>query len=146
MTTPSAAFVGNGAAAPGDGVAARRDKVLLVEDDDTVAALVTHILKRAQREVVRARDRAECLRVFQEQAKSILLVILDCRLPDSDGAALCRELRRSAPDLPILLTSGRDHSRESVVTDGKAMAFLRKPFRPVDVQEKVTALLGGAMA
>lgn len=115
--------------------------VLLVEDDDIVARLIVHILARVRRRVVRARDGAECLRLFAAHAPEIGLAILDCRLPDTEGARLCEELRRRAPGLPVLLTSGRDHAREAEAAEmGGATAFLAKPFRPVDVEGKVAAL------
>lgn len=118
------------------------DLILLVEDNDTVAQLLVQILSRIPRQVVRARDGAECLCALEEHAASIGLVILDCRLPDTDGVVLCEEVRRRLPQVPVLLTSGRDHSKAAVVTCGGASGFLSKPFRPIDVQEKITALLG----
>lgn len=118
-----------------------RDVVLLVEDDDTIAGLVTHILQRARRRVVRARDGAECMRLFAASADSIGLVILDCRLPDADGPGLCRQLRGLVPDLPVLLTSGRDVARMGTDAAAGATAFLPKPFRPVEMERQVAALL-----
>ena len=115
--------------------------VLLVEDDDIVAGLMTHILSRAKLRVGRARNGAECRQRFEEHRGTIALIILDCRLPDTDGTALCRELRESAADVPMLLTSGRDESHAAVIEDGTATAFLAKPFRPLDVQHKIAALL-----
>lgn len=117
-----------------------RDIVLVVEDDDTVARLMTHILTRVPRRVLRARDGAECARLFREHAAAIALVIMDCRLPDTDGASLCNELRRMSPGLPVLLTSGRDQSRAPALNHG-ATAFLAKPFLPAQVEHKVSALL-----
>lgn len=144
MATPPVAFVCDGAAASSSGVprAVEGRVILLVEDDDTVAGLVAHILKRAQHEVLRARGRSDCLVLWQARMEEIALVILDCRLADGEGAALCQELRGRAPELPVLLTSGRDHSRDPLVTEGIATAFLRKPFRPAEVEREVAALLG----
>lgn len=146
MSARSAAVLGpDPEAAPGGNVSANasgRNAVLLVEDNDTVAGLVTHILVRRQRRVLRARDGAECVRVFTEQVSSIALVILDYQLPDTDGMALCRELRRRWPDVPVLLTSGKDRSRDVDLEACGATAFLPKPFRPAEVEQKVAALLG----
>jgi DNA-binding response OmpR family regulator len=118
----------------------QRELVLLVEDDDTIAGLVTHILQRAHRAVIRARDGAECVRIFQENASLIGLVILDCRLPDADGLTLCRQMRGIVPDLPVMFTSGRDQTKLAENETGST-AFLPKPFRPVDVERQVNALL-----
>ncbi len=117
------------------------DLVLLVEDDDTIAGLITQILARGSHRVVRARNGAECLRMFAENSAAIALVILDGRLPDADGASLCCRLREGCPEVPVLLTSGRAFSRDALAAS-RATAFLPKPFRPVEMQERVSALLG----
>lgn len=114
--------------------------VLLIEDNDSVASLVTHILAREQRQVVRVKTGTDGVRAFMERAGEIGLVILDCKLPDSDGTAVCRLLRRGEPELPVLFTSGRGSLAAAVVDDGRT-DFLAKPFRVSDVSQKVGALL-----
>jgi DNA-binding response OmpR family regulator len=145
MPTTAAAFVQVDATQSSGTVGSTsvtRRTVLLVEDDDIIAGLVAHILRRAGRHVLRARDGEEAVRFFLENVTSIALVILDCRLPDWDGLDLRRELRRHAADVPVLLTSGRDHSVEDLSGDGGRTVFLRKPFRPVEVEQQVSSLLG----
>lgn len=114
---------------------------MLVEDDDTIASLVTHILRRSGRPVLRASDGAGCVKLVREHRDGFALVILDCRLPDMDGAVLCRELREMVPNLPVLMTSGKNQPMEKVRAAG-ATAFLAKPFRPTDVERQVTTLIG----
>lgn len=145
MAALSGDFGGSGVAAhagKADAVAGAADVVLIVEDNDTVAGLLTHILARVRRRVVRARSGAECLALFAEHRRELGLVILDCKLPDMEGVSLCRELRKENAALPVLLTSGRDYSRDGVLDTAGATAFLPKPFRPADVELKVTTLLG----
>jgi DNA-binding response OmpR family regulator len=140
---PAASGDTGSTAEPGGGVPPSDSPgvVLLVEDDDTIAGLLIRIIGRGQRTVLRARNGEECLSVFAANVAKIALVILDCRLPDAEGLALCRELRRQVPDLPVLLTSGKQQATASLgaasVTD-----FLPKPFRLADVELKVSALLG----
>lgn len=123
------------AASEGEGL------VLLIEDNDSVAGLVTHILTREQRQVVRVKTGTDGVRMFMQRAGEIGLVILDCKLPDADGAAICRVLRRGEPELPVLLTSGRGSmAAMSVAEDGRT-DFLAKPFRVAEVSQKVEALL-----
>ena len=119
-----------------------RSLVLLAEDNDCVAALVTRILARLGLGVLRANCGAECERLFAEHESEIALVMLDCRLPDGDGAMLAGRLRQCAPELPVLLTSGRENREaKALVAQGNA-AFLPKPFFPAQVAERVSALLG----
>src|SRR5436309_949157 len=85
-----------------------RDLVLLVEDNDVVAELITRILERRGRLLIRARDAAEAERQFMAYAPRIALLMLDCKLPDVHGGVLCQRLRRLVPGLPALFTSGQD--------------------------------------
>ncbi len=115
--------------------------VLLVEDDDVVAGLVTHILARRAARVLRAGSGAEGEKLFSEHQAEIALAILDCWLPDGDGTVLCRRLRRAAPELPVLLTSGCDNAEALRLAGEGRTAFLPKPFYPAQVDRQVTALL-----
>lgn len=116
--------------------------VLLVEDEDALAELLTHLLGRLSIGVIRAPDGASALRLFAQHQATIVLAFVDCRLPDMDGADVCHALRRTRPNLPLLLTSGRDH-RALLATFSAAgpAAFLAKPYMPGDVMRHVTALL-----
>jgi DNA-binding response OmpR family regulator len=116
--------------------------VLLVEDEESLAELLTHLLTRLQLRVVRASDGAAALQAFREHQPSIALAFVDCRLPDMDGADVCRELRGIHPRLPLLLTSGRDQRALAASFGATApAAFLAKPYMPADVMRHVTALL-----
>lgn len=115
--------------------------ILLVEDDDQIASLITLILGRVKRRVLRARDCASGLELFEEYRPEIDLVIVDSLLPDGDGGQLCQQLRSERPKLPVLLTSGRDQSRLASLMKGGATAFLPKPFLPTDVERNIAGLL-----
>lgn len=116
------------------------DLVLLVEDNDCVAGLVAHIVGRGGRRVLRARDGAECALLFAMHAAEVALVVLDCRLPDTDGVTLCRRLREIRPDLPVLLTSGQNDAGPCGL-DRRTTAFVAKPFLPAQFVREVNALL-----
>jgi len=116
---------------------------LVTEDNDAIAGLFALILDRDGWDVVRARDGADSIRIAERHGPQLALAIVDCRLPDMDGLELCRALRGRRAGLPILLTSG-----QLPVFDGgealPAIGFLPKPFRPVDVQRQISALLAAA--
>lgn len=127
-------------------VAVVRDTVLLVEDDQPVAALVAHILARINCRVIHARDGEQCLRLFERQSASIGLVFMDCGLPDTHGGSLCQRLRATAPGLPVLLSSGREQPGlvALLAADGPT-AFLAKPYLPGDVLRQVRSLFGASV-
>jgi two-component system cell cycle sensor histidine kinase/response regulator CckA len=116
--------------------------VLVVEDDESIAGLLTLLLASVAPRVLRARDGAECLRVFQSNPAAIARVIMDCGLPDVHGGALCQRLRAAVPGLPVLLTSGRTQPEllRLLAADGP-VEFLPKPYLPAEAVKCVRALL-----
>ena len=116
--------------------------VLLVEDDELIGDIVTQLLSRITKRVLWARNGAEAAQLFAENESKIALVMLDCCLPDVDGLALCRVLRKLAPKLPVILTSGWDHEAAMATADQGPTVFLPKPFLPSQVERHVRALLG----
>lgn len=126
--------------------AARREEtVLLVEDEEALAELLTHLLKRFNIRVLHAFDGAGALEILTQHGASITLAFVDCHLPDMGGDELCRELRARLPGLPLLLTSGRDRRAwEQLFAGGGPCSFLPKPYMPGEVIRRVTALLPAA--
>lgn len=122
--------------------ATRESVVLLVEDEDPLADLLMTLLSRMKVRVLRAADGAQAVKLFNEHRASISLAFVDCHLPDTGGAELCRDLRGAAPGLPLLLTSGRDQrALEAQLAAGGPCQFLPKPYMPGDVMRRVSALL-----
>lgn len=117
-----------------------RGQVLIVEDNDVVAGLITCILNRRGQSVLRARDGAECEQMVAQHGSAIVLVLLDCRLPDTDGISLCGRLRARVPRLPVLLSSGHNYAGPRAVADGPT-AFLAKPFLPEQLKRQIDTLL-----
>lgn len=117
------------------------DAVLLVEDEDSLAELLQHLLKRVKLRILRAADGSQALRLLAEQRASISLALVDCHLPDMAGADLCQELRARLPGLPLLVTSGRDQrALVASLASGGPTQFLPKPYMPGEVVRRVTAL------
>jgi DNA-binding response OmpR family regulator len=122
--------------------AAIRDAILLVEDDEMVSGLVRHVLERQRWRVLQAGDGASGIRLVAEQAAAIALALVDCSLPDTDGAALCDRVRAALPGLPLLVMSGRDQVQlAQTQARGGPAAFLSKPFLPGEVARQVQALM-----
>lgn len=122
-----------------------RDAILLVEDDDMVAILLTQVLERLHWRVLRADDAAGGERLAAQHGATIAVALVDCGLPDADGAGLAERLRSTLPGLPLLLTSGRECSgvAQGLKTGGPA-GFLGKPFLPGEVLNALRNLLAGA--
>lgn len=118
--------------------------VLLVEDDESLADLLMHLMARMQVSIVHASTGAMAVQLFAAHRQTISLAFVDCHLPDGEGGDLCRKLRAVSPALPLLLTSGRDQrALEGVFTPGGPCSFLAKPYMPAEVMGRIRSMLVG---
>jgi len=128
-----------------DGASTQKKAVLLVEDDESLSDLLKHLLDRMQVPVWHASTGAAALKLLGENASSVSLAFVDCHLPDTEGGDLCRQLRSMSPQLPLLLTSGRDQrALEAVFSPGGPCSFLAKPYMPAEVMGRVKSMLVGS--
>jgi DNA-binding response OmpR family regulator len=98
-------------------------KILLVEDEDSIAEPLTQGLRREGFEVDRAGTGAAAI-----DAAPADCVLLDLRLPDIDGYDVCRALRESS-DVPIIMISARGEEVDRVVgLELGADDYVTKPF------------------
>jgi DNA-binding response OmpR family regulator len=119
--------------------------VIVVADDDAdILDLVALTLERAGHVVHRARDGLEAFELIRAQRPD--LAVLDVAMPQLDGLELTRLLREGAETsgLPIVLLTARvqDGDVDAGLAAG-AQAYVRKPFSPQELQERVAALLAG---
>lgn len=122
-----------------------RDTVLIVEDDDNIAGLLSCILARDGFRVLRTRLAGEAHALFDDQGERIALILVDCTLPDCNGGVLARQLRARVRRLPVLFVSGRDLTAlRETLAEGGPTGFVAKPFFPADVLRHVRALIGAA--
>lgn len=104
----------------------RRLRVLLVEDDPTVAEVVVGLLQGQGHRVEHTPHGLAALVALQRDPADVVLVDLD--LPGIDGLALMRQLRRQVPGLPMIaITARADADAEPDARAADASGFLRKP-------------------
>ena len=115
-------------------------RILIVEDEAKLAANIQRGLIELGFDVETAAD-GECgLRRVREAAYD--LVILDVMLPGMDGFSVCRELRRTNVDLPILMLSARGVVEDRVRgLESGADDYLTKPFAFSELHARARALL-----
>ena len=82
------------------------ETILVVEDEERVRALLVHMLEALNYRVLTAANGEEALEVYDGNRDHIALVLTDMVMPVMGGRELQRRLRRRAPELPVVLTSG----------------------------------------
>ncbi|HXT43126.1 MAG TPA: response regulator transcription factor [Pseudonocardiaceae bacterium] len=114
--------------------------VLLVEDDTGIAVPLSRALQREGHEVLVVGDGYSALSCAGHQRVDLL--VLDLGLPGMDGLDVCRRLRRTRPDLPVLMLTARTDEVDFVVgLDAGADDYVAKPFRLAELLARVRALL-----
>lgn len=122
---------------PAETVSAR---ILVVEDEPKMAALVSDYLRAAGHEPQWLADGREVVAAFRAQDHD--LILLDLMLPGRDGLDICRELR-SFSDVPIvMLTARADEAERLLGLDLGADDYICKtPFSPREIVARVKAIL-----
>lgn len=116
------------------------ERILLVEDEDTVRELAAAVLESHGYVVYPAATFAEALALAQEHEGKVDLLLSDQILPDGTGLALAERLRAMRPHLAVLITSGY-HSIEPLNGKKEEYLFLAKPFTMVEFLQAVRRAL-----
>ena len=118
------------------------ETVLFVDDEAAVREVGRTVLERLRYKALVATDGADGLMLAADHRKSLSAVITDLQMPHMDGLAFVRALRRTLPDIPVILASGR--VEETVWAELQALGVdhrLDKPF----TQEQLARTLGAVL-
>lgn len=114
-------------------------RVVVVEDDTSVAELVTLYLRNAGFIVEHAATGARARTLFDEVKPA--LVVLDLGLPDVDGTELLRELRARGDTPIVALTARAEDAQRIAGLDAGMDDYITKPFNPRELVSRVRAIL-----
>ncbi len=114
-------------------------RILIIEDDDRIAAPVADDLRRQRHAVDVASDGTSGLAYARSGVYDVIL--LDVMLPGASGLDICRDLRRERSDAMILMLTARDTTDDRVRgLDAGADDYLVKPFALAELSARVRAL------
>jgi PAS domain S-box-containing protein len=105
--------------------------VLVVEDDEAVREVTQTFLERAGLRVWLADGGHAALRLLEERGEEVGLVLLDFAMPDLDGLQVLDQIRRTRPELPVILATG--YTAQAAVrraAEGAFTGVIQKPFDP----------------
>jgi two-component system cell cycle sensor histidine kinase/response regulator CckA len=121
-------------------VAAGRETVLIVEDEEAVRRLMRAALEQNGYRVFLAADGVEALKLISSHTGPLDMVITDLAMPGMDGTELARKVKERLPGIEILYISGyAEELRQSGVIEERC--FLQKPFLPQTLARKVREML-----
>jgi len=115
-------------------------KILLVEDDYTIARFVQLELEHQGYEVIKVADGALALEAVEKESPNLL--ILDLMLPGVSGLEIAGKLRKQGNGIPILMLTALSDANDLVLGfDAGADDYLRKPFEISELLSRVRSLL-----
>lgn len=119
--------------------ATTKPKVLVVEDDASISSMLRRGLTLEGYDVTVAGTGPDALTINEIQSPD--LIVLDIMLPGIDGVTVCRRLRESGDQVPILMLTARDEIEDRVAgLDAGADDYLVKPFAFAELVARLRAL------
>lgn len=116
-------------------------KILIADDEERIVTLVTDFLTAAGYQTVSAKDGKEALDIFTSSKDSLSLAIIDIMMPEIDGWALTKEIRKTS-DIPIIMLSARAEEFDMLTGFESGIdEYVTKPFSPAVLVKRVDALI-----
>ncbi len=88
-------------------------KILIVDDEKAIVDILNHNLKREGYETVVAYDGEEAISVYEKEKPD--LVLLDVMLPKADGYSVCKTIRQTSSNIPILMVTAKEDVVDKVI-------------------------------
>lgn len=118
-------------------------KILIVDDDSAVLAVVERGLQRDSMEVTAAHDAPEALALLNEApAGHFDLIVLDVNMPGATGLELLNQLREAGSQIPVIFVTGLATLQDKVAGLGLgADDYIVKPFQMAELRARIRAVL-----
>lgn len=116
-------------------------KILLVEDDKTIASGLEYSLQQDQFSTILCHDAASAKKAIKDELDQIALCLFDLSLPDGSGYELCR-LVKERSDVPVIFLTAIDDEVNVVMgLDMGADDYITKPFRIRELISRIKTVL-----
>ena len=122
------------------------ETILLVDDEEVIAAVTGEILESLGYNVLAARSGREAIEIYKATWEKIALVILDMIMPEIGGGETFDHLKEINPDVKVILSSGYSLSGQAVkIMEKGCYAFIQKPFTVMSLSQKIREVLDDVM-
>jgi two-component system cell cycle sensor histidine kinase/response regulator CckA len=120
----------------------RKGTVLVVDDEEMALYVEVLMLERIGYNTLQATSSAEACQLYRNEKDNIDLVVLDMILPDENGAATYKVLRKINPDIKVLVSTGygTDENVQQILND-RQNGLIQKPFKFKQFTSKVETIL-----
>lgn len=116
-------------------------KLLMVEDNKSVAEMMSMFFQKEKWNVVYTYDGIEAMEKFKEDPASWDMITLDLNLPGKDGMEVNAEIRAISSTVPIIILTARDSESDQVLgLEMGADDYVVKPFSPITLIARIKAL------
>ena len=118
-------------------------KILIVDDNPHMSALLSDILEMFDFQTIRANDGEEALTFLKSE--DFDLVITDLKMPKVGGMELLNSIKANQPELPVVVITAYERpSTQDEIFKAKADGFLAKPFTVREIEALLKRVLGYA--
>jgi len=116
--------------------------VLVVDDEEMALYVEVLMLERIGYNTLQATNSKEACQLYRDEKDHIDLVVLDMILPDENGAATYKVLKRINPDIKVLVSTGygTDENVQQILND-RQNGLIQKPFKFKQFTSKVETIL-----
>lgn len=114
--------------------------ILIVEDEPSIVTLLKYNLEQQGFQTEVAYNGEDALQYFEENTYD--LIVLDLMLPKMDGMTVCKSIRQTDPQVPIIMLTAKDTEYDKI--HGLEMGaddYLTKPFSPKELIARMNAIL-----
>jgi PAS domain S-box-containing protein len=119
-----------------------RERILLIDDEQSVVETGTAILERLGYKVTPETNGPRALEIFGSSPGEFDLIITDYTMPKLTGTDLSTKIRQIRPDIPIILCTGFSEQITATVAMDLGVEFVMKPFSMKEIAEVVRKVLG----
>jgi DNA-binding response OmpR family regulator len=117
-----------------------KQRILVVDDDQTIVALIGRYLEKDGYQTLSAGDGLAALELIRRKQPD--LVVLDLMLPGMDGLDICRILRQESNSVPIIMLTAKTTEVDKLVgLELGADDYVTKPFSPKELLARIRAVL-----